>query len=156
MYKGYVSASLALLALPHTQGLAILCPTLVKHHFVSASPFASPVILWAVLGVLNSCLCLEETMELRQKVHSVQETQFISHRTALPSSKDPPQSFLPSPWNSTLDPKLGAFKPCWLLFSQVMEYGSMPFLKILFKYYYDFNHLLNIQEMLPYWLFTLK
>lgn len=42
------------LALPPTRGLAILCPALVKHHFVSASPFAFPVILRAALGVLIS------------------------------------------------------------------------------------------------------
>lgn len=42
---GEHAASWAQLALPHTQGLAILCPTPVKHHFVSASPFAFPVIL---------------------------------------------------------------------------------------------------------------
>ena len=42
---GELAASLAQLALPLTQGLAILCPTLVKHHFVSASPLAFPGIL---------------------------------------------------------------------------------------------------------------
>lgn len=57
------AASPAQLTLPGTQGLAILCPTLVKHHFVSASPFASPVLFCELSEMCIVLLYLEGDME---------------------------------------------------------------------------------------------
>lgn len=93
--NGESAASRAQLALPPTQGLAILCPTLVKHHFVSASPLAFPVLLRAVLGVLISPFAMEGNVGPRQKKPSAQEARAFLRRPPSTTPNASPQSLLP-------------------------------------------------------------
>ena len=104
---GERAASLAQLALPPTQGLAILCPTPVKHHFVSASPFAFPVILRAVVGVLISPFAYGGI----RGAHSFPMSPPPPPRTLLVLRPD-----CPVPELSTLDPKPGCIPACFVCF----------------------------------------
>lgn len=110
----------AQLALPPTQGLAILCPTLVKHHFVSASPFAFPVLLRAVVGG-------HIPLWLRR------ETGGQCPGSPLTFPTRPPQMLLlslscPVSEHSTLDPKLGCL-PAFFFFFQ----SDKIWMRALFK-----------------------